>query len=96
MRKATKSNQGSWIDACSDGRAVLRKYLPRRSSVDLGFSNDAVIRMGNSGGVEISINGVLTEPLGAVGQTRVFQFDEKGFHVLKASNPGFVAVAGWL
>ena len=87
-RIAVKANQGSWIDACSDGRIVLRKYLPQGSSVNLRFSNGAVIRMGNSGGVEISINGTPTGPLGRLGQIRVVQFDEKGFRLLTPNDPG--------
>jgi cytoskeleton protein RodZ len=88
MRIVAKAYQGSWIDACSDGRIVLRKYLPQGGSVNLRFSNGAVIRMGNTGGVEISINGKPTGPLGRMGQIRVVQFDEKGFRVLNPNDPG--------
>jgi hypothetical protein len=87
-RIAIKANQGSWIDVCTDGRTVVRKYLPQLSIVDLGFSNEAVVRLGNSGGVEISLNGTPTGQLGVVGQPRVVQFDAKGLRFLIPGDPG--------
>jgi hypothetical protein len=87
-RIAIKANQGSWIDACSDGRTIIRKYLPPLNRVDLEFSSDSVIRLGNSGGVEISVNGAPTGPLGVLGQMRVVQFDSKGSHFLMPGDPG--------
>jgi hypothetical protein len=87
-RLAVKANQGSWIDACPDGRTAFRRYLPPQTRVDLRFSSSAVLRLGNSGGTEISVNGTPTGPLGAVGQIRVVQFDSNGFHFLMPGDPG--------
>jgi Domain of unknown function (DUF4115) len=87
-RLAIKANQGSWIDVCTDGQTVLRKYFPPLSKVNLGFSKDAIVRMGNSGAVEISINGTLAGPLGSLGKPRVVQFDGKGPHFLMPGDPG--------
>jgi len=87
-RIAIKAKQGSWIDACADGRTVLREYLPQAGAADLGFSNVAVVRTGNAGGVEISVNGTSTGPVGALGEVRVIQFDAKGFHFLEQGDPG--------
>ena len=85
---AMRAIQGSWIDACADGQTVFRRYFPQLSSVDLGFLNDAVVRLGNSGGVEVSVNGTPTGSLGVSAQTRVVQFDAKGFRFLMAGDPG--------
>ena len=87
-RVAIKANQGSWIDACPDGRIAFRRYLSPLNSVDFRFSSYAVIRLGNSGGIEISVNGAPTGPLGAVGQIRVVHFDLKGYHFLMPGDPG--------
>jgi len=87
-RIAIKAKQGSWIDACADGRTVLREYLPQASATDLGFSKVAVVRTGNAGGVEISVNGTSTGPMGALGEVRVMQFDARGFHFLEEGDPG--------
>jgi hypothetical protein len=87
-RISIKANQGSWIDVCTDGRTVLRKYFPPLTNVNLGFSKDAVVRMGNSGGVEISINGMPAGPLGLLGEPRVAQFGVKGFRFLVPGDPG--------
>jgi len=87
-RIAIKAKQGSWIDACADGRTVLREYLPQAGATDLGFSKVAVVRTGNAGGVEISVNGTSTGPMGALGEVRVMQFDARGFHFLEEGDPG--------
>lgn len=82
------AQQGSWIDACADGRTVIRRYLPPSTSADLRFSNVAVLRTGNAGGVEVSVDGKATGPMGALGEVRVIRFDAGGFHVLEESDPG--------
>jgi len=87
-RIAIKAKQGSWIDACADGRTVLREYLAQAGTANLGFSKVAVVRTGNAGGVEISVNGTSTGPVGAIGQVRVIQFDAQGFHFLEQGDPG--------
>jgi len=87
-RVAIKANQGSWIDACPDGRIAFRRYLSPPNSVDLRFSSYAVIRLGNSGGIEISVNGAPTGPLGAVGQIRVVHFGLKEYHFLMPGDHG--------
>ena len=87
-RIAIKTKQGSWIDACADGRTVIRRYLPPSNIADLGFSNVAVVRAGNAGGVEISVNGTSTGSMGALGEVRVIRFDAVGFHFLEQGDPG--------
>jgi cytoskeleton protein RodZ len=83
-----KANQGSWIDACADGRTLIRRYLPPSNTADLGFSNVGVVRTGNAGGVEISVNGASAGPVGALGEVRVIRFDASGFHLLEQGDPG--------
>lgn len=87
-RIVIQAKQGSWIDACADGRTVLRRYLAPAETADLGFSNSAVVRTGNAGGVNISVNGTPAGPVGAMGEVRVMQFDAKGFHLLEPDDPG--------
>ena len=87
-RIVIKAKQGSWIDACADGRTVLRQYLAPANTADLGFSNAAVVRTGNAGGIDISVNGTPTGPVGALGEVRVIQFDAKGFRLLEQGAPG--------
>ena len=87
-RVVIKAHQGSWIDACADGRTVIRRYLPPVNTADLGFSSVAVVRTGNAGGVEVSVNGKATGRLGALGEVRVIRFDAGGFHLLEQGDPG--------
>jgi cytoskeleton protein RodZ len=83
-----QAKQGSWIDACADGRTVIRRYLAPSSTAEVGFRNAAVVRTGNAGGVDISVNGTLAGPVGKAGEVRVVRFDAGGFHVLVPGEPG--------
>lgn len=87
-RIVIQAKQGSWIDACADGRTVIRRYLAPSNTADLGFSNAAVVRTGNAGGVEVAVNGTSTGPVGALGEVRVIRFDAAGFHFLEQGDPG--------
>jgi cytoskeleton protein RodZ len=87
-RIVIQAKQGSWIDACTDGRTVMRRYLGPSNTAALGFSNSAVVRTGNAGGVDISVNGALTGPVGKIGEVRVIRFDARGFHLLEPGDPG--------
>src|SRR5665213_994237 len=82
-RIVIQAKQGSWIDACADGRTVIRRYLAPSSTAELGFSNSAVVRTGNAGGIDISVNGTLAAPVGKLGEVRVIQYDARGFHLLE-------------
>lgn len=87
-RIVIQAKQGTWIDACADGRTVIRRYLAPSGTVALGFANAAVVRTGNAGGVDISVNGTAAGPVGKAGEVRVIRFDAKGFHVLEQGDPG--------
>jgi cytoskeleton protein RodZ len=87
-RIVIQAKQGSWIDACADGRTVIRRYLAPAGTAELGFSNAAVVRTGNAGGVDISVNGTSAGPVGKIGEVRVVRFDAQGFHLLEQGDPG--------
>jgi cytoskeleton protein RodZ len=87
-RIVIQAKQGSWIDACADGRTVIRRYLAPAGTAELGFANVAVVRTGNAGGVDISVNGRLAGPVGKIGEVRVIRFDAAGFHLLEQGDPG--------
>lgn len=80
--------QGSWIDACPDGKTIFRRFVPERSSVHIPFLDQAVVRFGNAGGLQVSVDGTASGPLGVEGQTRLVQFDAKGSRFLMPGEPG--------
>ena len=79
---------GSWVDACADGRTVARKFVPERGTVDVEFSSNAVVRLGNPDGTTISFNGQPAGPAGQVGRPKIVLFDANGFHPAAAGEPG--------
>ena len=87
-RIVIQAKQGSWIDACADGRTVIRRYLAPAGTAELGFVNTAVVRTGNAGGVDISVNGTSAGAVGKAGEVRVIRFDGKGIHLLEQGDPG--------
>ena len=87
-RIVIQAKEGSWIDACADGRTVIRRYLAPAGTAELGFSKAAVVRTGNAGGVDISVNGTSAGTVGKAGEVRVVRFDAGGFHVLAPGDPG--------
>ena len=58
----------SWVQVWADGRPVLAQTLP--SGTTRSFSADQSLRMrvGNAGGVDITVNGVHQGRLGSIGQ----------------------------
>jgi len=58
----------SWVEVWVDGRSVLAETLP--SGVSRSFTAETQVRMrvGNAGGVQVTVNGTLQGPLGARGQ----------------------------
>jgi hypothetical protein len=79
---------GSWVDVCTGGKEVVRQFLPQQQSVKVAFSDNVVIRLGNAGGVEISVNGVPMRPLDIVGKPKVARYSAGAFHLLKPGEPG--------
>jgi hypothetical protein len=88
MAITATDTRGSWVDVCADGQTIVRKYLPQLGTADVRFANNAIVRLGSSGGVAISVNGTPTDPLGRVGQPRLVRFDAQGVRFLIAGDPG--------
>jgi hypothetical protein len=77
----------SWIWACTDGKVWAGKVVPGGSSLEIGFSRQAQVLIGNAAAVEMSLDG---KPLGAIGpdgKARLVQLTPAGFHVVSSSGP---------
>jgi len=60
-----KFTGASWASVCADGQKLFERLLPAGEVREITFSGKAVVRLGNAGAVEITLNG---KPLGSLGQ----------------------------
>ncbi len=77
----------SWISACSDGRVVFENLLAANTTQQIRFSRTAVIRLGNAGGVGISVDGKSIGPVGTPGMVRVVELLEGQNRLLPPNQP---------
>jgi hypothetical protein len=63
----------TWVTACSDGQIVFENLLRPEGRLDVRFSRLAVIRVGNAGGVAITVDGKPMGALGGPGMVRVLE-----------------------
>jgi hypothetical protein len=77
-----KAAEHSWLSASSDGKQIFEGLLAANETMVVEFSEEAVLRIGNAGGVEISLDG---KSIGAVGQRGKFRILE-----LRASGVRFL------
>jgi hypothetical protein len=68
-----RTNDRSWITACVDGKVVFSKLFTAGSQDSVDFVDRAVVRTGNAGPVEITLDGKPVGALGQTGQVRVIE-----------------------
>lgn len=79
-----------WVTAHSDGKYAFSGMLAADQTKTVDASENAVLRIGNAGGVRISLNGKPIGDIGPRGQVRTVQFTSGGFHIVvapKVSDP---------
>ena len=79
-----------WVYAVSDGKEVLQKLLAKDETRQIEFAEKALVRVGNAGGVEISVDGKSIGPLGPSGKIRAVELTASGhrFVPLREAEPG--------
>ena len=78
-----------WVYAVSDGREIIQKLLTADETRQIEFVDRALVRVGNAGGVEISVDGKSIGPLGPRGKIRALEITAAGhqFIPLDAVHP---------
>jgi hypothetical protein len=74
-----KATEASWVSACSDGKEVFARLFLPNDKREIEFSERAVMRVGNAGGVEITLEGKPIEMVGGPGRLREIEFSPGGF-----------------
>jgi hypothetical protein len=76
-----------WVLARSDGKFSFSGTLEANQTRTVEATETVILRLGNAGGVTITLNG---RPIGAVGpkgQVRTVQFTSGGFQIVPAKPP---------
>jgi hypothetical protein len=68
----------TWVYAVSDGQEVFQKLLDKDETRQIDFVEKALVRVGNAGGVEISVDGKSIGPLGPRGKIRAIEITPAG------------------
>ena len=79
----------AWVYAVSDGKEVFGKLLGKDETRQIDFTEKALVRVGNAGGVEISVDGKSIGSLGPRGAIRAVEITPDGhrFVPLSAIDP---------
>jgi hypothetical protein len=67
-----------WVYTVSDGKEVFQKLLAKDETRRIDFAEKALVRVGNAGGVEISVDGKSIGPLGPRGAIRALEITPGG------------------
>jgi cytoskeletal protein RodZ len=76
-----------WILVRTDGKYAFSGTLAAGESRLVEGVKDVVIRLGNAGGVTITLNGKQVGPVGPKGQPRTVQLTSGGFQIVPAKSP---------
>ena len=74
-----KAVELSWLSASCDGKQIFQGLLAANETLAVDFSEEAVPRIGNAGGIEVSLDGKSLGSLGKHGRYRMLKLspDEK-------------------
>jgi cytoskeleton protein RodZ len=81
------ADEAAWVLARVDGKYAFSDTLPPTTKRTLDGTKDVVLRLGNAGGVTITLNGKPIGPAGPKGQIRTLQFTSGGFQIVSAKPP---------
>lgn len=76
------AEEAVWVLARVDGKFAFSDTLSASTKRTLDGANDIYLRLGNAGGVSITLNGKSIGPAGPKGQVRTLQFTSGGFQIV--------------
>jgi len=76
-----------WLLARSDGKFAFSGTLEANQTRTVEALENVLLRLGNAGGVTITLNGKPIGPVGPKGQVRTVQFTSGGFQIVPAKPP---------
>src|SRR5947209_7713634 len=87
VRVEVTADEPVWVLARVDGKYAFSGILDAHQSRAVEGSGTIVLRVGNAGGVTMTLNGKVLGPVGPKGQVRTVQFTSGGFQIVSAKPP---------
>jgi hypothetical protein len=81
LRAVFTAKENVWIAIESDGNRTFTGTLEENQTTETTAGGKIVARVGNSGGVEVSINGKSLGPIGEHGQVRLLEVTPTGTRI---------------
>jgi len=82
VRVELTADEPVWLLARNDGKYFFSGTLGARESRTFEAASTVLLRLGNAGGVTITLNGKPVGPVGPKGQVRTVQFTSGGFEIV--------------
>jgi cytoskeleton protein RodZ len=87
VRVEVTADETVWLLARADGKFSFTGTLDAHQSRTVEASHNILLRLGNAGGVSITLNGKPVGPVGPKGQVRTVQFTSGGFQIVPVKPP---------
>jgi cytoskeleton protein RodZ len=84
------ADEASWVLARADGKYLFSDTVAAHATRLVEGVREVTLRLGNAGGVTISLNGKPIGPAGPKGQVRTLQFTSGGFQIVPPKPPAAV------
>lgn len=82
VRVEMTADEPVWVSAHGDGKYLFSATLQPNESRTAQAETTVVLRLGNAGGIHISLNGKPIGPIGPKGQIRTVQLTSGGFQIV--------------
>jgi cytoskeletal protein RodZ len=87
VRVELTADEPVWVLVQSDGKYFFSGTLGAKESRAFEATSTVLLRLGNAGGVTITLNGKPVGPVGPKGQVRTVQFTSGGFEIVAVPKP---------
>ena len=87
VRVAITADEAVWIRADVNGKYQFSGVLPAHETRNIDTDGEVRVRLGNAGGVTMTLNGKPVGAVGPKGQVRTVQFTSGGFQIVSPPKP---------
>jgi cytoskeleton protein RodZ len=84
LRLEITADEPVWMLARADGKFSFSGTVEANQTRTVEATETVLLRLGNAGGVSITVNGKPVGPVGPKGQVRTVQFTSGGFQIVPA------------